>query len=617
MIRLSEAAAELERAARGGRRATRIDLCAADDDESDPFVELALEEAPQAPAQRLIVGIDGRHLARAVAALEPCEPVAVTLYGGAERPLSACLVAARSGEAARRLLAPRMLRDADGRPFWETLDETERSWLLVAVSAWSRRAGEPSWVSGVLAPPSRPRVRWSVHVSEGPGDASWASRPEVRVLASAATPVALSVLRGSVVSLWHDVVSEPWPQPDPLVPREPVTARPSSALPRRFDVVDSHGATPAQHPLDGWARDRLESSGARHAQLVVLEGRRVALARAYTNAEEGYPRADVRMPMRLGSLSKCLTAIAVNRALHRARLSVDTPLGALPGIAEEAGALASISPRDLLEHRAGFPPRLDLRHDTGSPVAEALLAARFGSGDGRASPEHLWRALASGQPPLGRPRHATVYSNDGYILLGELLRRLVGARSFLDALRGELPGLPSQILLGSGRSEALARGESPVHPTVPTWTAARFPAAQGTPGAPGLPGYDYDGTFIAAAAGLSMPLTLFADLVATHVAAPAHNVQGFDVASGSYVGERGWWSTKCKKDPSRPYRFVRLHHTGRLEGASSLLIHQAPSHEGDVGRSTTLVFAVNVLCEISYLRDGHEAIQALKTAPIT
>src|SRR5262249_47540447 len=141
-----------------------------------------------------------------------------------------------------------------------------------------------------------------------------------------------------VLSLWHDRVGEPWPEPDPFAlarrfeidevtggealkraledrqareDRRPIAVGSDGTrflalhgsqgteapLRRRFAMIAPGDAGPREeepdHPLDRWAFDHMRATGARHGQMVVVRGRRLAFARAYTFAEAGYPLASI------------------------------------------------------------------------------------------------------------------------------------------------------------------------------------------------------------------------------------------------------------------------------------------------------------------------------------
>ena len=145
---------------------------------------------------------------------------------------------------------------------------------------------------------------------------------------------------------------------------------------------------------------------------VVLVGRddRVVLRRAW-GARAVAPE---REPMTadtifdVASLTKVVaTAPAVLILVEEGRLRLADPIVRyLPDFAPDGGDRAKVTVEELLLHRAGFPPDDPIELYTGSP--EEIFARKF-------------------RQPLARPPGtAFVYSDVGYEVLGELVRRVSG-----------------------------------------------------------------------------------------------------------------------------------------------------------------------------------------------
>jgi CubicO group peptidase (beta-lactamase class C family) len=535
-------------------------------------------------------------------------------------------------------------------------------------------AADPSW-----------RDRWEPRTLET------AARPVLAI------PIASSAGARWALSLWHDRPIEPWPSPDPfaLGPRfaadevrgsSALTAAVASrraaedrrviaigagegpdgaqfvalygapgteaALDRRFVTVSpgddpppsvpldpearSGREVPApEHPLDRWALQHMAETGARHGQLVVVRGRRLAFARAYTLAEAGYPVARLDDAMRLGSVSKALTAVALLAAIDRRGLrdGVDARVigPELLGFAAGEGPprLAAVTLRHLLTHDAGLRTFGDVRPDEPTnPLSEQRLGALLGDAGAPARPGWLTRGLRAirddevfARAPGGGDRARLDYSNEGFILLGEILAHLErGAGDAYEAaveaalLRpaGVDPGARG-CLLGAGRAAARARREAPAHPASPTWARKRF-AGDDLDGSPlVLAPYADNGSFLGGAAGWCVPLIWLArvlaalgprsdgtalwqrahaELAATPAAPGSRNGHGFQVA------EPGWWTFRPSGGgAASTVRVVRIHHHGRLDGGSALMFHQVPVDPQDDARDLTLSVAAafNVL----------------------
>lgn len=119
----------------------------------------------------------------------------------------------------------------------------------------------------------------------------------------------------------------------------------------------------------------------------------------------------------LASITKLFVATLALRAVQEGRLDLD---GALAGIMPEwkAGAHAPITPRMLLAHNSGMNSGADYRQLLGHDVTRYTLERDM----------------------VARPGERVVYSDLGFIALGEVLQRLYG-RS-LSALMRELRASP-------------------------------------------------------------------------------------------------------------------------------------------------------------------------------
>ncbi len=514
-----------------------------------------------------------------------------------------------------------------------------------------------------------------------------------------AIPVASGEGARWVLSLWHDRFLDPWPTPDPFAhaTRFAADERLGSAaladaigrrradedrrvialaagegpdgtrflalygapgreahLERRFMVVAPGGEGPAHvaadeafrsgeapppvHPLDGWAHQHMRESGARHGQIVVVRGRRLAFARAYTFAEAGYPVARLDDAMRLGSISKALTAAALLAAIDRRGLAdgLDTRVIGedLLGFAAGEGPprLGAVTLRHLLTHDAGLRTFTGVRPDEpDNPLSEQRLGALLGEGGAPARPGWLSRGLhelhddgAFTRPPGGADASRLDYSNEGFILLGEVLAHLVegSTDAYEAAVTRALLG-PAGVdvgergcLLGAGRRRARARNEAPAHPASPTWARKRF-AGDDLDEGPLVPApYADNGPFLGGAAGWCVPLVWLARVLAAlgpradgsslwqrrHAelaATPA--APGSRTGHGVHLGGPLWWTFR-RSGGGAPLsvRVHRLHHNGRLDGGSALLIHQVPVEPRDDALDATLGVAVafNVLAPL-------------------
>ncbi len=167
-------------------------------------------------------------------------------------------------------------------------------------------------------------------------------------------------------------------------------------------------------------RVREEQTSQRLPSLVVGVARDGRLqwwtAAGSTGVPEGVPSDDTQY--RIGSISKTFVAVCVLRLRDEGRLDLSDRIGAhLPELADLPVTLAQ-----LLSHTSGLPA------ETPAPWWERVPGGDFSSLAGSSlGPEHLrWRP--------GRRFH---YSNVGYAVLGELVRRVRRA-PFWEVVRQEL-----------------------------------------------------------------------------------------------------------------------------------------------------------------------------------
>ena len=144
----------------------------------------------------------------------------------------------------------------------------------------------------------------------------------------------------------------------------------------------------------------------------------------------------VDTPMRIASNTKTFVAVAVLRLWEEGRIALDAPVGPLIAPALDATLRKDgydttvITVRHLLSHSGGL-------YDHGSdPRYEATMRADPGH---RWTRESLLALMADYGDPLGKPGAAFHYSDDDYILLGDIVERIT-SKTLAAAVR-ELDGL--------------------------------------------------------------------------------------------------------------------------------------------------------------------------------
>ncbi len=658
---LSEAELTAAFGALGRKRA--LSMTPAGDANEHRYTLLWEESEEGAPEQRFQRAVSAASAERVVrrAKDEGFEPHLVAMTGSNRLMLAFVFQRTPVGAQPRTFAGTRPFRNADGTFFTSTLASHGAATWLAAAGSPANPSGDGVVVATIHAPRAAPRVGWAVHLhvlgNVAPNDLA-----DLRFLASIARPVVLLRLAGRgaeryLLSLFRDERVARWADPFARAPNafEVLTREGSIAvhdgarpLSREVHVVE-HGDVPVDpgHPIDGWMLDRMRESGARHAQIAVVRGTKLAFARAYTFAEPGYPIATMNHALRLGSVSKAIVAVTFLRAIAEGEIpnGLDATLASLLGDGAIGRAdLEATTVRDLLLHRSGLPSFADISPtETQNRLSEAHIVTLLGDRV-RARPGDLSRAIRRMarvtlfDPERGR-RHEPAYSNDGFTLLGELLADvLTGDPSRLDDVMCKLfrgAGVPADgrgTLAAATPDDARARGESPAHGSSPSVRLSLTDAANHDP-AHGLRGlfvdlaYATNLRFHGAAVGLSVPVLWVARLFRRLDGTPAAPGQfslhdalapciadvraGARATYGFYAGEPGWFKARSARG-WETFRTLRLHHNGRVEGGASLLMIQIPAEPRPEHPPLIVVAAMNQLGDLYEDPHGRELFGILR-----
>jgi CubicO group peptidase (beta-lactamase class C family) len=171
---------------------------------------------------------------------------------------------------------------------------------------------------------------------------------------------------------------------------------------------------------DGQVAPALRLSGIPGAVVVVVRHDRVILSKGYGVADiaRAVPlRADATL-LDIASIGKSMTALITSQLIDEGVLNLDKDVNHYLKTAQVTGPKVTL--RMLLGHRGGFDADL-----TGSFVPI--------DGDTRMQPGELGRRLR----PIGAPGWVTGYDNQGYGLIGLVLRDVTG-KSFSELYRERL-----------------------------------------------------------------------------------------------------------------------------------------------------------------------------------
>jgi CubicO group peptidase (beta-lactamase class C family) len=220
-------------------------------------------------------------------------------------------------------------------------------------------------------------------------------------------------------------------------------------------AVRGRGAPDASSGLEG-ALDALfepvREQGLPGAAVVVLSGSEILYAKAHglANVEAGVPNT-LDTKMRLASVTKSFTALAVLRLAERGRLSLDAPLQTyLPDF--RSGERITL--RQLLAHTAGVPDFVSFDE------------AKQGALD-------------------FEPGERLNYSNTGYIALGRVLE-VVSGKSYEALLREEILDPLGMRDTGCDRRERVLKGRAAGYVFSPDLVNADYTDTAADPAAGGL-----------------------------------------------------------------------------------------------------------------------------------
>jgi CubicO group peptidase (beta-lactamase class C family) len=227
------------------------------------------------------------------------------------------------------------------------------------------------------------------------------------------------------------------------------TAPTAAAAPAADAVVKNEAADDADAEVDGYLADYVRVHRAPGMALVTLADGDVRV-RLHGVTGDGDPVAE-DTPMRIGSMSKAFTALAVLQQADAGRFDLDDPVAeVLPELRMADDRYRQITVEDLLNHRSGLAVT-DLEYSSDPASAPATTVARLAD-------EEL----------AADPGTTTMYSNAGYTVLARLVEHTSGV-GFGEYLEQEIftplgMGSSTATELCDAPSPGLARGFSGLGP---------------------------------------------------------------------------------------------------------------------------------------------------------
>ena len=203
--------------------------------------------------------------------------------------------------------------------------------------------------------------------------------------------------------------------------KDPIATPPQPTMPI------SGTAVPGAAGVDKAISELMTRWGIPGGALGIMKDGRLVYARGFGYADvEAQKVATPDALFRIASVSKPVTAAAIQRLVAQGRLSLDTPAFALlPHLTPIPGAkvdprLATITVRHILEHKGGWD-----RAITPDPMFRPIEIAAATGTPAPASAEAIVRFMM-GQPLDFDPGTRYAYSNFGYAVLGRIIERVTG-----------------------------------------------------------------------------------------------------------------------------------------------------------------------------------------------
>lgn len=348
-------------------------------------------------------------------------------------------------------------------------------------------------------------------------------------------------------------------------------AAPASAAGRTWHMGGT--AVPELKEFDGTVKTFMQERDIPAGQLAVSYKGRLLHARSYAWTADESLRFGPTALFRIASLSKPVTATAVNLLAQQGKLDLATPVTDILDLAPPDGGtadprLAKITVRRLLQHLGGWDrdisgdvtykdPEVAAALGVSLPVSEKQVAA-YGTG---AKLDH-------------DPGSTYAYSNFGYLLLGQIIEKTTGESYEAFVKRAVLKPMEiSRMRLGRSRAEQAAPTEVPYFSqhkgtTVLDESGAKVPSPYGSFR---METRDSQGGWLSSAVDLVRFASIY-DSADTGVLNGASIKQAF-AEPETGVGDDGWyygmgWMVR----PTSGGTGRNTWHNGSLSGTTALMV---------------------------------------------
>ena len=211
-----------------------------------------------------------------------------------------------------------------------------------------------------------------------------------------------------------------------------------SLIPRQWHATGTGGKAQIDDVVHGILQ---KTPAVRHAALAIVHGRRLVYARGYTWSEPEWPLAQPTTRFRTASVSKAITALAIQQLIEEKNLKLGDKLQSIlqlkrpGGQAPKDSRFGDITVQHLLEHTSGL--NANAFRDAVA-VRDAHRAAQPGQTWNLPVNAAMMDSYVAGLDLVSDPGAKQQYNNCGYYMLGRIVARKRGASDAMKAFQAHL-----------------------------------------------------------------------------------------------------------------------------------------------------------------------------------